>query len=190
MSTRPITPDAAALPAYVAALEQGWSPDNVRGKAAADDQLAAIAADAAGFLAALDDPEARGGPIPQPDGTFTERLPGFHRWIWDDGFCGSISLRWRPGTEDLPPTCLGHVGYAVVPWKQGRGHATAALAMILPDARAQGLRWIDLTTDPANLPSQKVITANGGVLLERFIKPAIFGGAEGLRFRIPLQAGG
>lgn len=58
--------------------------------------------------------------------------------------------------------------------------------MILPDARAQGLRWIDLTTDPANLPSQKVITANGGVLLERFIKPAIFGGAEGLRFRIPL----
>ena len=100
--------------------------------------------------------------------------------------CGSIGFRWRPGTEDLPPTCLGHVGYAVVPWKQGRGHATAALRLILPEARAKGLRWIDLTTDPANLPSQGVILANGGVLLERFIKPAIFGGAEGLRFRVAL----
>jgi len=136
-------------------------------KAAADAQLVRIAQDADAFLAGLDDPEARGGPIPQPDGSFTERLPGFHRWIWDDGFCGSIGFRWRRGTEDLPPTCLGHVGYAVVPWKQGRGHATAALALILPQARAVGLRWIDLTTDPANLASQRVILANGGALLER-----------------------
>lgn len=186
MSTTLLTPDRAHLPAYVAALEQGWSPDNVLGRAAADAQLARIVEDADAFLASLDDPEARGGPIPQPDGSFTERLPGFHRWIWDDDFCGAISLRWRPGTEELPPICLGHVGYAVVPWKQGRGHATAALAMILPDARSRGLRWIDLTTDPANLASQRVILANGGVLLERFTKPAIFGGAEGLRFRIPL----
>ena len=181
-----ITPAREHLPAYIAALEQGWSPDNVMGKAAADAQLAKIAEDPEAFLAGMDDPEARGGPIPQPDGSFTERLPGITRWIWDGDFCGSIGFRWRPGTEDLPPTCLGHVGYAVAPWKQGRGHATAALAMILPEARAKGLRWIDLTTDPANLPSQRVILANGGALLERFIKPAIFGGAEGLRFRIPL----
>lgn len=184
--TRLVTPSAEQLPAYIAALERDWSPDNVMGRAAAEAQLAKIAADPDAFLAGMDDPEARGGPIPQPDGSFTERLPGITRWIWDGDFCGSIGFRWRPGTEDLPPTCLGHVGYAVVPWKQGRGHATAALAMILPDARARGLRWIDLTTDPANLPSQKVITANGGTLVERFIKPAVFGGAEGLRFRIPL----
>ena len=28
------------------------------------------------FVASLDDPEARGGPIPLPDGSFAERLPG------------------------------------------------------------------------------------------------------------------
>lgn len=181
-----VTPSAAHLPAYVAALERGWSPDNVRGKAASDEQLARIAEDADGFLAGMDDPEARGGPIPLPDGTFAERLPGFVRWMWDDDFCGSIGFRWREGTEDLPPTCLGHVGYSVVPWRQRRGHATAALALILPEARARGLRWIDLTTDNDNLPSQRVITANGGRMVERFFKEAAFGGAESLRFRIPL----
>lgn len=181
-----VTPSREHLPAYIAALERGWSPDNVLGKAAADAQLARIAGDADAFLAGMDDPEARGGPIPLPDGAFAERLPGITRWIWDGDFCGSIGFRWRQGTEDLPPTCLGHVGYAVVPWKQGLGHATAALALILPLARARDLRWIDLTTDPANLPSQRVILANGGVLVERFIKPAALGGGDGLRFRIPL----
>lgn len=179
-----VTPSAAHLPAYVAALERGWSPDNVRGKAAADEQLAKIAADPDGFLAGLDDPDARAGPVALPDGTFAERLPGFFRWIWDGEFCGSINLRWRKGAEDLPPTCLGHIGYSVVPWKQGRGHATAALNLLLPLARETGLRWIDLTTNPDNLPSQRVIQANGGELVGPFDKPAVFGGGTGLLWRI------
>ena len=37
-----------------------------------------------------------------------------------------------------------------------------------------------------NLASQKVITANRGVLFESFTKPAAFGSAPGLRYRIPL----
>jgi len=41
--------------------------------------------------------------------------------MWDDEFAGSIGFRWQPGTSALPPHCLGHIGYAVVPWKQGRG---------------------------------------------------------------------
>ena len=39
---------------------------------------------------------------------------------------------------------------------------------------------------PDNLASQKVITANGGVLFESFTKPAAFGSVPGLRYRIPL----
>ena len=57
---------------------------------------------------------------------------------------------------------------------------------MLPLARSFGLREVELTTDVDNLPSQHVITANGGVLLGRFTKPAAFGGSEGLRFRITL----
>jgi predicted acetyltransferase len=41
--------------------------------------------------------------------------------MWDGEFCGSIGLRWLPGTEELPPHCLGHIGYAVVPWKRRLG---------------------------------------------------------------------
>jgi predicted acetyltransferase len=53
-------------------------------------------------------------------------------------------------------------------------------------ARGHGLPFVDLTTDADNLPSQKVITANGGVLEEHFTKAAMYGGAASLRFRITL----
>lgn len=181
-----VWPSEAHLPGYVAALERGWSADNVRGKAAADEELVRIREDRAGFLASLVDREAAGEPITLPDGSKAPRLPGYRRWLWDGEFCGSIGLRWQPGTEALPPYCLGHIGYAVVPWKQGRGYATRALGLLLPDAKAEGLRFVEITTDPGNLASQRVIEANGGTLHERFTEPAAYGSVEGLRFRIPL----
>jgi predicted acetyltransferase len=177
-------PSIALLPAYVAALNAGWSPDNVLGKAAADRQLARIEQDPQAFVDSLYDPEARGAPIPLPDGGVVPRLPGFVSWIWDGEFCGSIGFRWAPDGLELPAHVLGHIGYAVVPWKQNRGCATAALGLLLPEARARGLAYVDLTTDPGNMPSQRVILSNGGELAGPFRKPAQFGGAEGLRFRI------
>ena len=135
----------------------------------------------------LDDREAKAGPITLPDGSQVARLPGYRRWIWDDGFCGSIGFRWQPGTEALPPHCLGHIGYAVVPWKRGRGYASRALAMLLPEARKEGLDYVELTTDLDNLPSQKVITNNGGVLVKRFNKGPVYGNVEALLFRIDLR---
>jgi len=122
-----------------------------------------------------------------PDGSKASRLPGYRRWLWDGEFCGSIGLRWQRGTTDLPPHCLSHIGYAVVPWKQQRGYATLALGQLLPEARAEGLAFVEIATDPTNIASQRVIEANGGVLFERFTKPAQFGGVEGLRYRIALS---
>lgn len=72
--------------------------------------VAGIREDANGFLRSLVDTEARGAPITLPDGTKAARLPGYFKWLWDGEFCGSIGLRWQPGTEDLPPHCLGHIG--------------------------------------------------------------------------------
>lgn len=180
-----IRPHRQALAAYVAALETGWSPANVGGDAVVRAHLAAIAADADAFLESLHDPEARGAPIALPDGSTVPRLPAFTRWIWDGAFCGAIHFRWQNGTEVLPPHVLGHIGYAVVPWKRGRGYATQALSRLLSEVRALGLGYVELTTDPNNLPSQKVITANGGMLMGRFKRDAAYGGDEGLRFRIP-----
>jgi len=153
---------------------------------AADEELAEIAKDAAAFLSRLVDREARGGPVTLPDGSKVERLPGYRRWLWDGEFCGSIGFRWQPGTEALPPYCLGHIGYAVVPWKQGRGYAREALRQLLPEARAEGLRYVEITTEPDNTASRRVIEANGGVLVEQFTKPPQYGGTPGLRYRIML----
>ena len=181
-----VWPSLETLPGYVDALKRDWSPDNVRGDDATREHLEAISRDAAGFVASLVDREAKGGPIALADGSSAPRLPGYHRWIWDGEFCGLIGFRWQPGTEALPPTCLGHIGYKVVPWKQRLGYATQALRLLLPDARAEGLRYVEITTDPDNRPSQRVIEANGGVLVEEFIKPASLGGTPCLRYRITL----
>jgi predicted acetyltransferase len=104
--------------------------------------------------------------------------------MWDGELCGSVGFRWQPGTAALPAHVLGHVGYAVVPWKRRRGYATRALTLILDDVRAEGLPYVELTADADNLPSQQVITANGGVLVECFRKVPAYGGGEALRFRI------
>jgi len=91
----------------------------------------------------------------------------------------------RPAKAD-PRHVLGHIGYGVVPWKRRRGYATDALRQLLPIVAKEGLAYVELTCDPSNAPSIKVIENNGGVLVEQFTKPAQFGGALGLRYRIAL----
>lgn len=181
-----VWPAREHLASYVEALNRGWSPDNVRGEFARIEELHKIHADADAYLAGLVDREAKGDPITMPDGTKIARLPGYRRWIWDGEFAGTIGFRWQRGTNALPPHVLGHIGYAVVSWKRGRGYATAALGLLLPDAKAEGLTYVELTVEPHNLSSRHVIEANGGVLVEEFFTPAAYGHRHGLRYRIQL----
>ena len=185
-----VWPAREYLASYAAALERGWSPDNLRHRATAQEQLARIAADPDGFVGSLVDREAKGGPITLKDGTQVPRLPGYIKWMWDGEFCGNIGARWQPGTEALPAHCLGHIGYSVVPWKQRRGYATAALRDMLRQFAAEGLRYAEIVTDPDNMPSRRVIEANGGVLIDEFTKPASLGGTRSLRYRVSLERGG
>lgn len=181
-----LKPDLSMLASYREALERGWSPDNLMAEVAVRRELKRIAQDPAAFVASLDDPEAKGGPIPLPDGSFAERLPGFRRWLWDGEFAGSFGFRWRPGTSELPEHVLGHIGYSIPAWKAGRGYATRGLALLLPMARAVGLTYVELTTEMDNVASQKVILNNGGVLLGAHEKAAAYHGGEALKFRIDL----
>lgn len=178
-----VVPSLDRLAAYAEALQRGWSPDNLRLEVAAREELEKIARDPAAFVASLDDREARGGPVTLADGRQVPRLPGYRRWMWDDGFCGSIGFRWQPGTSVLPPYVLGHIGYAVVPWRRRQGHATRALALLLDEVRCEGLDHVLLTADADNIPSHKVILANGGVPDGR-----LDDGVH-LRFRIALKQG-
>jgi len=180
-----VRPESEHLASYAAALRSGWSPDTMRPATAAD-QLASLEDDPAAFLASMDDPEGRGPLVTLPDGSLAPRLPGFRRCMWDGEFCGSIGLRWQPGTTELPPHCLGHIGYAVVPWKRNRGYATQALRDLLPLAWEQGLPFVELTTQPDNVASQRVIVANGGLLVGEFFEPVEYGGDTGLLYRIAL----
>lgn len=178
-----IRPQAEHLPSYLDALHQGWSPNTEHvGLDQAEIDRVLEAPDR--FIELCDDREAAGGPIELPDGSTVARLPGLTRWMWDGGFAGAINLRWQPGTRALPPTCLGHIGYSVVPWKRQLGYATAALAAMLPIAAAEGLPIVDITTDLDNTASQRVILANGGVLVEQFTKLPSAGGGPALRFEV------
>jgi predicted acetyltransferase len=184
-----VWPSREYLPGYVAALRRGWSADNIRGAVAAQEELERIAVNPDAFLASLINRQGAGEPIALPDGTMVPRLPGYRRWLWDGEFCGSIGLRWQHGTEALPAYCLGHIGYAVVPWKQGRGYATRALRAVLREAKAEGLRYVEITTAPDNAASQRVIQANGGVFVEEFVTPPALGGKREFRYRVNLDDG-
>lgn len=185
MSLALVRPAHEHLPAYVAALQRGWSPSTSREAKRLED-LDAIAADADAFLASCEDLDARGAPIILPDGSRVARLPGFQRWMWDGDFAGSVGLRWQTGTPELPAWCHGHVGYSVVAWKRRRGYATAALRMMLPEARRIGLPYVEVVTGVDNAASQRVIAANGGTLVERFRMIAAYGAGEALRYRITI----
>lgn len=180
-------PSAVELPGYVAALEQGWSPNTIDDRAGFA-ELEKIRRDPAAFLTSLIDRDASGPTIVLPDGSTAERIPGIRLWMWAGEFCGTIGFRWCPGTEALPPHVLGHVGYSVVPWKRRQGHATAAVRAILPYAAAEGLRWVEITTDVDNVASQGVIEAAGGRFVERFTYPEAYGQGDALRYRVEVSS--
>ena len=154
-----VAPSQDWLSAYEAALARGWSPNTERDVSA--EQRAELRADPDGFIAELLTPRRR---LILDDGTRVPKLPGLVRWIVDGEFCGSINFRHVPGTEELPAYCSGHVGYAVVPWKRRRGIATAALRLMLREARAaSGLARVLVTCDEDNIASRGVILGCGGL---------------------------
>lgn len=60
-----VKPATRYLQSYIDAIENGWSPSNVRGAEIAREHLDAIRRDAAAFVESLDDPEARASPEPR-----------------------------------------------------------------------------------------------------------------------------
>ncbi|MDP1851189.1 MAG: GNAT family N-acetyltransferase [Candidatus Planktophila sp.] len=181
-----VRPEERYLESYKNALIQSISSGTAAYLDRAERELLEIEADPLSFLAEQEDPNALGPDVKLPDGSLVPRLPGITRWMWDGQVSGEINFRWKVGTTDLPPHCLGHIGYEVFSWKRNKGYASEALRQILPEAIKLGMPFVELTTDVDNSISQKVIKNNGGILHEKFVKPAAHGGTDGLRFRIYL----
>lgn len=182
-----VIPAREHLAEYILALKKEWSGNTISTKETAIKELAEIEQDADSFLAKMTDRGPREKFFTLPDGTQRPRLPSIVRWMWDDGFCGSINFRWQPGTAELPPHVLGHIGYSTVPWKTGKGYAKEALRLMLREAKREGLPYVELTTDVDNIASQRVILANRGVFVKEFKKSAAYGESQSLLYRINLD---
>lgn len=156
-------PSLANLSGFEEALAKGWSPDPRRQKDTAhvEAELAALRHDRADFLARLTSGEIIATSVSNRE---PQRLVLRPFWIWDGEFCGYITLRHLPGTSQLPLHLPGHVGYSIVPWKQGRGYATQALRLLLPIAAQAGFERLGIICNEDNLASRRVIEKSGGVL--------------------------
>lgn len=117
-------PSDYLLPQYLSALKRGWTPGSDDDMEGARQMVAYVEEHSVSFFAALDNPDGTGAPISLGDGRVVPRLSYKRYWIIDgnDGsYVGEINLRWQKGTSELPAYCLGHIGYAVVPWQRGKG---------------------------------------------------------------------
>jgi predicted acetyltransferase len=179
MSIALLPPNRDMLAQYAEALARGWSPDNTRDISA--EQLAALRADPDAFLHSQ---LVQSATITLWDGRVVPRLPGFRHWISDGEFCGSIGFRHQPGSEDLPDYVLGHIGYAIVPWKRRRGYATQALRLMLAEAHRLGLARVMVNCSDDNVISRRIIESCGGTLDRAYAHPAFPGETE-LVFWVP-----
>jgi predicted acetyltransferase len=100
--------------------------------------------------------------VSSPDGPVPESSLW---WVEGDEFLGRIAVRHQlnPSLKEFG----GHIGYAIRPSAQGKGHASALLRATLPIAYALGIDDALLTTEPENLASRRVIERNGGRLVRQ-----------------------
>lgn len=165
-----LTPSEENLHLYLAALrrekELGEKPFHNT-----DEILAKAETSPADLVASLND-LVGGRTFIDEDGTQRVALPAFTKWLYIPGettVSGTIQMRWDPTTMQLPPYCLGHIGYQVFPWGRGKGLATEQLRLMLEVVQSQlKLPYVDITTNVENKASQKVIVKNGGKLIKEF----------------------
>jgi len=182
-----VKPSVEYLDSYLGCLRRGWNPMSLKESLVSyEKEIADINADSTKFFKQILNITGGGEPFKMDDGTFVERLPSITWWLWDGEFCGRIQFRWQHNTVELPPYCLGHIGYGVVPWKRNKGYAKQALQLMLDEIKYCGLPYVELTTDVENEVSQKVILKCGGQLIGEFDKLPSNGGGKGKRFRIYL----
>jgi predicted acetyltransferase len=159
-----LAPSLQHIGGYEDALRNGWSPDtHIRPtRDIGAEHLAAIREDSILFVRELTRENRETSML--FDGTPVPAMRESVFWVSDGDFCGAISLRFLPGTVELPPQVSGHVSYTIVPWKRRRGYARLALKQLFPIAGKLGLPRLLLTTHEDNEYSRRVIEASGGIL--------------------------
>ena len=177
-----VRPAMAHVASFVDALREGYSRDTLREETPAS--IVQVADSPAWFLGQINEPPVT---IVLPDGSLGKRVPETALWYVDrDEFLGSVHLRHH--LNEVLEQWGGHVGYAVRPSAQGRGHASAMLAGMLDYARAHHpeLDRVMLTVNLKNPGSMRVVEKNGGVLADSIPHPWVPGDV-GARYWIVLR---
>ncbi len=93
-------------------------------------------------------------------------VPSSTRWLvrrhGEKCILGVVRIRHRLTRQLLKSG--GHIGYDVPPAHRRRRYATTMLALAVREAERLGLRKVLLVCDRTNIPSRRVIEANGGLL--------------------------
>lgn len=121
--------------------------------------------DFAAFVRELED-EARG--VGVPPGVVPQRT----YWLVKDGAEVVAEIRLRPHLTPPFERHNGHIGYNTRPSRRGKGYATAALALVLAEARREGLVRVMLTVEGDKPASVRIIEKNGGTFEWRRVDPA------------------
>lgn len=91
-------------------------------------------------------------------------------WLIGEGQLLGVSNLRHALTPALQQ-CGGHIGYGVRPSAQGRGVGKVLLRQTLLKAEAMGIARVLLTCAKDNVPSSRIILANGGVLGDEIVDP-------------------
>jgi predicted acetyltransferase len=94
-------------------------------------------------------------------------------WLIDQGqFIGrAFILHWL---NDERLHSDGQVDYWIRPSKRRQGYGRLILRLLLERFRQLGLKRVLITCRTDNLPSRKIIEANGGILEGEFIMPGVY----------------
>ena len=107
-------------------------------------------------------------------------LPSYHFWMKlhpapgnraaaPVRIAGGIGL--RIGTNDEIRKYAGHVGYHVYPPARGHHYAERACRLLLPLARAHGIRELWITVNPDNVASRRTCERLGASLVDTILIP-------------------
>ncbi len=152
------TPAMHHARSYVAALREGFR----RGEQeiVTEQRARQIEADFGRYLAAITD---QAGHITLPTGEKVRKVPFSLHWLCDgDLFIGEASIRHQLDARLMQEG--GHIGYGIRPSHRGQGYGKRILALSLLECRRLGIERVLVTCLDSNIPSARIIEANGGQL--------------------------
>ena len=90
-------------------------------------------------------------------------VPQTTYWLYADGVPVGVS-KLRDHLTDALRKVGGHIGYCIRPSQRGKGFGNIILKKIIEEAKKKNITEVLITCHNGNIPSRRVIEANGGVL--------------------------